>query len=124
MFRDTKKALERLEAELLAAERQDAADAEADALLERFLREEDDDGILFDDEDYEDYPEPVYHNYSNNYGRNIPSYNTDQSDEDMEEYSDDVYEGTDSLKGLMITALLLLCGICGMLCFWYFRYLW
>ena len=124
MFRDTKKALERLEAELLAAERQDTADAEADALLERFLREEDEDEILFDDDDYEDYRQPVYHNYSNNYGRDIPSYNTDASDDDLDEYSEDVCEGTGSLKGLMITALFLLGAIGGMLLFWYFRYLW
>ena len=132
MFRDAKEELRRLEAELLAAEREESEQARADRLLEEFLAEED--GDFEDDEDIlAIYPESLvsrgtpYRNFSNNYGRGRPApvaYNTDSVDEDLEEYSDEVYEEPkDDLRGLILLAMVLLAGILGMLAFWAVRYL-
>lgn len=146
MFRDAKEELARLERELLAAEQADA-DATADALLEEYLDEEDADvlGLFrddrpdardpadtdFDDIDFEDMDfgddrEMVYQNYSNDYGRkpHYSAYNSDRTDEDLDVYSDNVYQGgKDNVRGLLITALVLLGGIFAVLLFWVFRYL-
>ena len=150
MFRDTKEELRRLEEELLAAEREASEMARADRLLEEFLAEEDD----YDDseEDFmQDYPAGLvagqnsYRNYSNNYGQIAqygqpqnygqtpnygrpqtppPVYNTDWTDEDLEDYSDEVYEQPkDDLRGLVVLAMFLLAGILGVLAFWAVRYL-
>lgn len=133
MFRDAKEELARLEAELLATERAE----ENDALLEAFLREEDgeedpledylEDDVDFEDMDFGDHPGMVYQNYSNNYGRNPQpraAYNSDRTDEDLNVYSDEVYQGQkDNIRGLLITALVLLGGIFAVLLFWVFRYL-
>ena len=145
MFRDTKEELRRLEEELLAAEREASEMARADRLLEEFLAEEDD----YDDseEDFmQDYPAGLvagqngYRNYSNNYGQTPqnygqnpnygrpqtppPVYNTDWTDEDLEDYSDEVYEQPkDDLRGLVVLAMFLLAGILGVLAFWAVRYL-
>ena len=144
MFRDTKEELRRLEEELLAAEREASEMARADRLLEEFLAEEDD----YDDseEDFmQDYPAGLvagqngYRNYSNNYGQPQnygqnpnygrpqtppPVYNTDWTDEDLEDYSDEVYEQPkDDLRGLVVLAMFLLAGILGVLAFWAVRYL-
>ena len=144
MFRDTKEELRRLEEELLAAEREASEMARADRLLEEFLAEEDD----YDDseEDFmQDYPAGLvagqngYRNYSNNYGQTPqnygqpqygqpqtppPVYNTDWTDEDLEDYSDEVYEEPkDDLRGLVVLAMFLLAGILGVLAFWAVRYL-
>lgn len=128
MFRDAKDELRRLEAELLAEEQREAVEAEeayADALLEEFLNEEDEEEILFDEEPvYRDHPGSMYRNYSNNYGRDFDSYNTDKADEDLDDYSEEVYSGgKDSVKGLLITAMCLLIGIFGVLLYLYFRFL-
>ena len=144
MFRDTKEELRRLEEDLLAAEREASEMARADRLLEEFLAEEDD----YDDseEDFmQDYPAGLvagqngYRNYSNNYGQPQnygqnpnygrpqtppPVYNTDWTDEDLEDYSDEVYEEPkDDLRGLVVLAMFLLAGILGVLAFWAVRYL-
>ena len=128
MFRDAKDELRRLEAELLAEEQREAAEAAeayADALLEEFLNEEDAEEVLFEEEPiYRDHPGGVYRNFSNNYGRDIPAYNSDDTDADLEDYSEEVYEGEkDSVKGLLITAMCLLMGIFGVLLYLYFRFL-
>ena len=69
----------------------------------------------------------VYRNYSNNYGRGNPSrpaQNSDRTDEDLDVYSDRVYqEEKDNVRGLLITAMLLLGGIVAVLLFWVFRYI-
>lgn len=128
MFRDAKEELARLEAELLAADRADE-EAANDALLEEFLNEEDDypDGDM--DFGYgipDDSRGMVYRNYSNNYGRGNPSrpvHNSDRTDEDLDVYSDWVYqEEKDNVRGLLITAMMLLGGIVAVLLFWVFRY--
>ena len=150
MFRDTKEELRRLEEELLAAEREASEMARADRLLEEFLAEED--GYDDSEEDFmQDYPAGLvagsggYRNYSNHYGqdpnygqpqnygqpRNYrqpqtppPVYNTDWTDEDLEEYSQEVYEQPrDDLRGLVVLAMFLLAGILGVLAFWAVRYL-
>ncbi len=76
MHKDTKKALEELEAELLR-EPETLSDEELDALLESYLAE--DDGVYADP--------PGYQNYANGYR----SYNSDRLDVDLDEYSDQVY---------------------------------
>ena len=51
-------------------------------------------------------------------------YNTDWTDEDLEDYSDEVYEQPkDDLRGLVVLAMFLLAGILGVLAFWAVRYL-
>ena len=125
MFRDAKEELKRLEAELLEAEKQD----KQDALLEAFLAEEEEEDDFLGDFWEEDPLPPkntVYHNFSNNYGRDIPDvdiYNSDDCDEDLNDYSEDVRKGRSSNRGLLITALMLLLGIAGVLVFWVLRYL-
>ena len=94
----------------------------------------------------QDYPAGLvagqngYRNYSNNYGQTPqnygqnpnygrpqtppPVYNTDWTDEDLEDYSDEVYEEPkDDLRGLVVLAMFLLAGILGVLAFWAVRYL-
>ena len=99
MFNDRQKALEALEAELLMEEIQE--------------------------EETQQNPEPaqpIYRNYSNNYGR-VEAYNQDE--EDLEEYVEEVYSGqsSSSVKGLVALALALVAGIFVMLAFWAVRYL-
>ena len=122
MHKDTKEALQRLEAELLGDEELNHLpdDDELDALLEEFLREP-------DEEEAPRQSRTVYQNYSNGYGTGrigYQAYNTDVTDEDLDEYSDDVYEPQkESLTGLLITAALLLLGIAGVLLWWGIRFL-
>ena len=104
MFRDTSEELARLEAELLAEE-------EPEELLPE-EEEEEDDPWQYEDTRAENDPE-VYENYSNGYGRNLRSrasgyraYNTDESDEDLEQYSETVRRG--SRIGCLAVALCLL----------------
>ena len=139
MFKDAKKELERLQAQLLAEETQVIHLPQKEQ-----YREEEDEGILFDDiEEYDDFDrelaeiqamlgqkpqEPKYQNYSNNYGRSpsVPVYNTDrvEDDLDLDEYSEEVYEEEqpESLKGLVITACCLLAAIGGVLAWWLVRF--
>lgn len=80
MFRDTSEELERLQAELLAEEESD------EALSQEPPEEEYDDC----EEEYEEDEEPeVYPNYASGYR----AYNSDTSDEELEEYSEDVRAG-------------------------------
>ena len=111
MFKDTRKELQRLEAELLQEEAAEQEEQEQDALLD-------------DPDDFgEDTPE-IYQNYSNHYGR-IKAYNTDVTDEDLEEYSEEVYrprKRTDLLV-LSAIAMALVAGILCVLAYWALR-LW
>lgn len=128
MFRDAREELERLEAELLAAEHADQRDLE-DALLDEFLAEDDDDLLadFFDEPEQDDAGRSaVYYNYSNQYGRKMPNnaaYNSDPADTDMNAYSDAVRHGKpESLRGLLVTVMLLLTGILGILVYWLIRF--
>ena len=98
MFNDRQKALEELEAEL--------------------LREE----IPEEEEEWEE-EQPVYRNFSNNYGR-VEAYNLDVEEANLEEYVEKVRTGGKSgAKGLTVLLLLLLAAIFGMLTLMVTRYL-
>lgn len=120
MFRDASEELERLQAELLAEE-----EPEEDLAAEE--PEED-----YPYEEYEDTrpaqsPE-VYQNYSNDYGKNLRNYasgyrayNTDETDEDLEDYSEDVRAGGKSRGGccLLVIALFLAVIIAAIVVGWF-----
>ena len=111
MFRDAKEELARLEEALLEEEAQEE-------LEEEFLEEE-----PGEDPD-------VYVNYANDYGKSLrnyasgyKAYNTDTTDTDLESFSEEVYESKkEDLKGLWITALVLLIAIFGVLAWAFFRF--
>ena len=79
MNKDTKEALARLEEALLAEEPPELEDDALDVLLEEFLEE--------DDQEFADHP-AAYQNFANGYR----VYNTDDTDADLEVYSDAVLE--------------------------------
>lgn len=105
MFNDRKKALEALEAELL---------------LEELSEEE----VPGHHEEAAAREQPLYRNYSNNYG-NFDAYNVDIDDEETEDYAEEVRSGTrgSDVKVLTAVALGLLAGIFAVLAFWTMRYL-
>lgn len=96
MHKDTKEALARLEAELLADETPELNDEELDALLEEFLDE--------DETEFADHP-AGYQNFANGYR----AYNTDDVDADLDIYSDAVLEEPEvislPLRIVLVTAL-------------------
>ena len=95
MFNDRQKALEELEAELLQEEVQEEETPEE---------------------------EPLYRNFSNNYGR-VEAYNRDVEKADLESYVQEVEAGGKrSGKGLTALLLLLLAGIFGLLTLLVSRY--
>ena len=56
-----------------------------------------------------------YHNYSNDYGQGHTAYNTDVTDEDLDEYCQQVREAPKKDNtGLVILACLLALGVLGM----------
>ena len=95
MFKDRQKALEALEAEL--------------------LKEEEEEEQLPEEE------EPLYRNFSNNYGN---AYNRDVEEEDLEDYVREVQNAGSSgrTKGLVALLLILVAGIFLMLAFLLMRY--
>lgn len=94
MHKDTKEALERLEAELLAQEEvPELDDDELDALLEEFLDE--------DDGEFADHP-AGYQNFANGYR----AYNSDDADTDLDVYSDEVYQEPEEISGGMLALVL------------------
>ena len=95
MFNDRQKAWEELEAELLQEEVQEEETPEE---------------------------EPLYRNFSNNYGR-VEAYNRDVEKADLESYVQEVEAGGKrSGKGLTALLLLLLAGIFGLLTLLFSRY--
>ena len=89
MFNDRQKALEELEAELLREEAQEEESPEEE--------------------------EPLYRNFSNNYGR-VEAYNRDVEEAELDAYVQEVESGRKrSGKGLTALLLLLLAGIFGLL---------
>lgn len=120
MFRDASEELERLQAELLAEEEPE------EALPEQPPEEE----YLCDE--YEDtrpaQGPAVYQNYSNDYGKNLRNYasgyrayNSDTSDEDLEEYSEEVRSGGKRRGGccLAVIALFLAVVIAAVVVLWF-----
>ncbi len=129
MFKDAQEELKRLEQELLAEEyleesqQQDEAAPEEDILDDEVLR-----ALLEDTQTIAD-PED-YQNYSNDYGvkaddrtRVFRVYNTDRSDQPLEEYAEALQQpGKEKLTGLIVTAALLTAGIVGVLIWWILRF--
>lgn len=110
MFRDKKEELRRLEAELLL----EAQAEEEDTRLEDELEEAE--ALLDDPCDYGEESEETYYNYSNRYGE-VKAYNSDRTDEDMDDFSDRVYAPQRDRKigRLAALAVCLLAGIVVML---------
>ena len=130
MNKETRAALERLEAQLWEIDQQQAQTEEQrlDSLLEDFLNEPDFDEFI-------EPPQPqtrvVYHpSYEDGKTRVIGSdtlkaYNTDPFEDDLYAYSDEVYEepAPERLSGLLITAAALLLANAGVLLWWVFKLL-
>ena len=103
MFKDTDKALARLEAELLREE-EDLPEEEYEEYEEYMEESEEDENTPTPPEYVYEDTRPsagpvIYQNYSNHYGKNPRNYaegyhvyNTDISDEDLEEYSQELLE--------------------------------
>lgn len=105
MHKDTRAALARLEEALLADEVPELNDEDLDILLEEFLDE--------DDTDFADHPQG-YQNFANGYR----AYNTDDTDEDLDLYSDAVLEEPEPVSlALRITTVLALAGAAASLVF-------
>ena len=100
---DTKKELERIQAQLL----KDEEDAELDRLLSEDTLEDAPTGPAFDDpEQIHDPEQPlVYNNFANDYG-------APKRDERKKQRDDKV------ILGLLVTACVLCLGIIGVLAYW------
>lgn len=132
MFKDTDQELARLEAELLREDTQEASFQEADAYDDAY--DEPEDAPLPEDAYSDTRPARgpvVYQNYSNQYGKNLRNYasgyrayNSDVSDEDLEELSEEVYEAQPESRstGLLITACILAAILAGVTLYIFFRY--
>ena len=119
MFKDRNKELQRLEQALLEEEKDEISEEEE-------VFEEDED--LLTDETLDELLEDVapgknsvpYQNYSNDYGH---IYNSDVTDDDLDEYCKAVLEEpAPSYTGLVILACLLALGILGMIIYLLLRY--
>lgn len=119
MFKDRNKELQRLEQALLEEEKDEIPEEEE-------VFEEDED--LLTDETLDELLEDVapgknsvpYQNYSNDYGH---IYNSDVTDDDLDEYCEEVLEEpAPSYTGLVILACLLALGILGMIIYLLLRY--
>ena len=97
MFKDTKRELERLEAELLEQEPEES--------------EEED--LLDDDDDFGEETPEIYRNFSNRY----KAYNADRTDWDPEDLAEELERKPK--YGWIIFFLLLLAGVIGALAWWY-----
>ena len=98
MFKDTKKELQRLEAELMAEE-EEAWDEE--------------ENLLDDDDDFGEETPEVYRNFSNRY----KAYNADRTDWDPEDLAEELERRP--RRGLAIFILLLLAGVIAAIAWWY-----
>ena len=89
MFRDASEELERLQAELLAEE-------EPEAPVEEEIE---------DEEVYEEYEEDTEPEEYENYATGYRAYNTDNSDEDLQAYSEDMRSGGKGRGGCCLTVI-------------------
>ena len=90
---------------------------------EEEVPEEEPDELLDDEYDYGEESEETYHNYSNRYGQ-VRAYNNDTTEEDLDTYSDDVYnsENKKSIGCLSLLAVGLLVAIAIVLGWCYLRF--
>lgn len=119
MFRDASEELERLQAELLAEEEP----------AEEIPEEPPEDDCPYDE--YEDtrpaQGPAVYQNYANDYGKNLRNYasgyrayNSDTTDEDLEDYSEQVYNGSSRGNCLLaVIAVFLALAIVAVVGIWF-----
>lgn len=130
MFKDTQQELERLSEELLKAEEEEEEMTEEEEAEDEEAYEEEYDEEYDEEEEEPDQAPPeyiyedtraaqgpaVYQNYSNDYGRGLrnyasgyQAYNSDDCDEDLDAFSDEIYEEPQEKNntGLMITACVL-----------------
>jgi len=121
VFKDRDEELWRIQQALLAEEPETEEEPEAS----------DEDADFLPEETQIPNGPGVYKNFSNGYGaslRNYASgyraYNRDKTDDDLDEYSQDVWEGRPKgrLTGLIVAIVLLSLGIVGILAFWAVRY--
>ena len=119
MFRDRQEELDRLQEQLLEEEPEELEEEYTEE--EEYLDAEVDDLLAANDQG--ENPQ-TYNNYSNDYGRQLrnyasgyKAYNSDHTDEDLEEYSQQVLhpQKEKGITGLLILAMLLLLGIGGVL---------
>ena len=104
MFKDTKKELQRLEAELMAEEEE----------LEEEEAWDEEEDLLDDDDDFGEETPEVYRNFSNRY----KAYNADRTDWDPEDLAEELERRP--RRGLAIFILLLLAGVIAAIAWWYF----
>ena len=135
MFKDKKQELERLQAALLEEEEEipeeevdeDWEESEADWEETEEDWEESEEDWEESEADWEETeeqdmdPTRVYSNFSGGFGR---IYNNDIADEDLEDYSQQVYSGKKqrSNLGLCAIALCLVAAILGVLAWWIIRF--
>lgn len=125
MFKDTEAELQRLEAELLAQE-------EPEQQKENFCDEEydsDEPTMIFreSDDDLIDEIRQVLNGYDTPSQRPVKAYNADRTEEDLEEYSRQVWED-DRKKDrtgawLVAVAVILTISIVALVGYWMVRYL-
>lgn len=99
MFKDTKKELERLEAELLEDEPE---------------QWDEEDPLLDDDDDFGEETPEVYRNFSNRY----KAYNADRTDWDPEDLGEELERRP--RRGWIVFLLMLMVGVIAVLIWWYF----
>ena len=146
MFKDTDQELARLSEELLMAEEEEAFDEyeeeedyeefdecyEEEEYVEEAYEEQEEAPPEYIYEDTRAAQGPaVYQNYSNDYGRNLrnyatgyQAYNSDDCDEDLEAFSEEVYEEPEesSNTGLLIFACVLATILGGVMLFVVLKY--
>jgi hypothetical protein len=136
MFKDTDEELARLASELLKAEEEEIEEYDEEDYEEYEDATYDEEEVY--DEDYEEYTSEeelpayayedtrvrqdpvVYQNYSNGY----QAYNSDDCDEDLDAFSEDVYDAEDerSNTGLIVTACVLASILAGVMLFVVLKY--
>ena len=121
MFRDAKEELKRLEAELLEEEEREEVRRQEAAAEEQAARQYADLGVrFFDDAACDDETEDAEDEGAYYTGPHLDASgrNSDETDVDLEEYSEEVYRGkSNSITGLAIFALLLIAAIFAVLAY-------
>lgn len=121
MFRDREEELKRLQAQLLQIEGEEPAQTEDAPEISMEATQALDDEMLntlLHESDLSSSPQ-VYQNYSNQYGSDYRAYNSDQTDEDPEEYSQVLLEpeksNSNRILWLALLVIALMAAILGVL---------